>query len=265
MVCALLLVVLVGGCASIADEPQTLEPTPSSSVEQPTFAACDREAADPSSTNLRPSVLSAAELAIVAAWDDGWAPDGQLVVEHATDLLLPAGQIGFGNGYEASTGWVESQRVAPDGTTAPVSLAVLDSPSSGRRVAFVEVRVSPAPPVRWDEVPDLGFVTDGGDGGVLALPSGEPPFVEDQAAFDAIEAMYPGGDSASGTVCVLRSVGAVVTGVQFSAGWGDGGYPTFLGYDDTDRVVSAVSYGAVLPWSLSGLPGVPPEGIDGVG
>ncbi|WP_370521018.1 DUF4241 domain-containing protein [Cellulomonas sp. H30R-01] len=50
-----------------------------------------------------------------------------------------------------------------------------------------------------------------------------------------------------------------VDAVVFSAGYGDGGYPTFLGYDADGVVVSAVSYGGVLPWALSGLPGTPPD------
>ncbi|WP_158580756.1 DUF4241 domain-containing protein [Cellulomonas rhizosphaerae] len=129
-------------------------------------------------------------------------------------------------------------------------------------MAFVEVRVGDGVPVRWEEDPALGFVTDGGDGGVWAPATRGKEPVDDVAAFDSIEAMYPNGDSASGNVCVLRSTKAGVDGLQFSAGWGDGGYPTIVGYDAAGQEVSVVSHGLIVPWALSGLPGTPPSGED---
>ncbi|WP_456785720.1 DUF4241 domain-containing protein [Cellulomonas sp. P5_C5] len=237
-------------------------PSPTEVVgEHPTFVACGREPADPSVTNLRPSELTPTERAAVQDWGYGPLPDGRMVVEHVTDLTLPAGLLGFGDGFEASIGALGGERlreVAAPGTTAPVSLAVLDSPTSGRRVAFLEVRVAPQPPVRWEEVPSLGFGTDGGDGGVLAPGSLDEPAAASDATFERIEVMYPDSDSASGNVCVLRSTRDHVDGVVFSSGWGDGGYPTFLGYDSAGQVVSVVSYGFVIPWELSGLPGTGP-------
>lgn len=232
--------------------------------EQPTFAACGREPADPAATNLRPSELAPADRAAVQEWEYGPIPDGRMVVEHVTDLTLPAGLLAVGNGYEASVGGLAGdllQELAAPGTTAPVSLAVLDSPSSGRRVAFVEVRLAPAAPVRWEEEPGLGFVTDGGDGGVLAPDSRDEPAAPDAAAFEWIEAMHPDGDSTAQHVCVLRSTSGGVDGVVFSAGYGDGWYPTYLGYDAAGQVVSVVSDGFVVPWALSGLPGTPPAGV----
>ncbi|ROS31713.1 DUF4241 domain-containing protein [Cellulomonas sp. PhB150] len=215
-------------------------------------------------TNLRPSELTQADRATVLAWG-GAVPDGRVVLEHATDLTLPLGMLGFGNGYDASVGGiggVQLHKVAPAGTSAPVTLAVLDSPTSGRRVAFLEVRVGTGVPVRWEEDAELGFVTDGGDGGVWAPARLDEEAADDAAAFDSIEAMYPDGDSASGNVCVLRSTSAGVDGVQFPAGIGDGGYPTFVGYDAAGHEVSVVSHGLMIPWALSGLPGTPPPGAD---
>lgn len=253
---------LLTACAQQVPSPSARAASPTEPVgDSPTFVACGREPADPTTTNLRPSELTEADREATQAWPYGPIPDGRMVVEHAADLPLPAGLLGFGNGYEAAVGMLGGERlheVAAPGTTAPVTLAVLDSPSSGRRVAFLEVRVAPGAPVRWQEEPTLGFGTDGGDGGVWAPDSREEAPADDAAAFASIDAMYPDGDSASGNVCTVRSTPEGVDGVVFSAGYGDGGYPTFIGYDAADEVVSVVSYGFVIPWALSGLPGTPP-------
>ncbi|MDC7122664.1 DUF4241 domain-containing protein [Cellulomonas fimi] len=266
-------VALLAACASPTpsgswtDGPPVVDPSaaPSSTGPVATFTACGREAPAASSTNLRPSALTDADRAAVAGWAGGPVPDGRLVLEHAAALPLPAGLLGFGNGYEASTGALRDdvlRELAPAGTTADVTLAVLDSPSVGRRVAFVEVHLADGTPVRWREEPALGFGTDGGDGGVYAPAYRGAPAASDDAAFDAIEAVFPDGDASAGHVCAVRSTENGVDAVVFSAGYGDGGYPTFLGYDADDEVVSAVSYGFVLPWALSGLPGTPPSDAD---
>lgn len=252
---------LLTACAQDVPPAAGVVPPTGPVGDRPTFVACGRDPADPTTTNLRPSELTEADRQATQAWPYGPIPDGRMVVEHAADLPLTAGLLGFGNGYEASVGLLGGEQlheVAEPGTTAPVTLAVLDSPSSGRRVAFLEVRVAPGEPVRWQEEPGLGFGTDGGDGGVWAPGSREEEPADDAAAFDAIDAMYPGGDSTSGNVCTVRSTPDGVDGVVFSAGYGDGGYPTFVGYDVADEIVSVVSYGFVIPWALSGLPGTPP-------
>jgi len=262
-----MLLVLPTAC-STTPESVSGPPAPSpvsEPSERPTFEACDREAAEAGTTNLRPSELTQADREAAEAVWGGTIPEGRLVLEHATDLTLPLGELGFGNGYDAAVGGLggdQLRRVAAPGTSAPITLAVLEGSNSARSVAFVEVRVGDGVPVRWEEDPALGFVTDGGDGGVWAPATPDEQAVDDVAAFDSIEAMYPNGDSASGNVCVLRSTKAGVDGVQFSAGWGDGGYPTFVGYDAAGQEVSVVSHGLIIPWSLSGLPGTPPSGED---
>ncbi|WP_188079152.1 DUF4241 domain-containing protein [Actinotalea subterranea] len=267
---------VVAGCATLPAGPTTepsfaplTDTSPTGTGTPLEFVACDREPADPASTNLRPNALTATDRALAGDLAEQ-IPDGTLVVEHAVDLTIPDGEIGFGNGYEAATATVPATRTVSDATvTAPVTLQVLDSPSSGRRVAFVEVRVSPEPPVRWAEEPALGFGTDGGDGGVVATADAPATGTDaDFAQIDAyIDAFYPDGDSASGTVCVLREAAGTVDAVLFSAGWGDGGYPTYLGYGADGDVVSVVSHGFVVPWVLSGLPGEPPaiEGEESTG
>lgn len=231
------------------------------------FAPCGREPADASRTNLRPSALTAADRAAAGSWAEG-IPDGQLVVEAATELDVQDGILGAGAGYYASIGQPEgTSRVA--GTTVadvPVNVAILDSPSSGRRVAFVELRLAATPPATWVEDPRLGIGTDGGDGGLLAL--GESPVPLDEAAMDAalgdsFAAYFPDQDDYSTwNQCLVRSAGGRVDGVLFSTGWGDGFYPTYLGKDASGEIVSVVSFGGVIPWNLSGLPGQAPPADD---
>ncbi|MBO1751763.1 DUF4241 domain-containing protein [Actinotalea sp. BY-33] len=183
-------------------------------------------------------------------------------MEAATALDIEDGVLGAGAGYYAAIGSPEvTARVAEETVRdAPVSLSVLDSPTSGRRVAFVEIRLSPKSPVSWTREPDLGIATDGGDGGFLtqsAVPDAAPDDTEVVEAF--IAAFFPDPDDVSTWhECLERSSGDRVDGVLFSTGWGDGYYPTYLGEDAAGDVVSVVSFGGVVPWNLSGLPGAPP-------
>lgn len=245
------------GCAGGGSGPAGTVPT---DALRPVFTACPRSAAAPGVSFLTATGPEA----------PGWPADladGRLVVEHVADLTVVDGWLAAGNGYEVAFGGLDAVRVADATVEASVNLGVLDAPSTGRRVAFAELRLDDAPPVRWDEEPALGFGTDGGDGGFVAPGSPEsaplPADVESTGSLDDyVDAFYPDGDSGSGHVCVLRSVGdQPVDRFMFSSGWGDGGYPTYLGRSADGSVVGVVSYGYVLPWDLAGLPGEPPPGV----
>jgi hypothetical protein len=236
----------------------TMQPRDRGSLVATTrFTACTRQAADPTSSNLRPVA------AIDASNDKDEAaqpiPHGVVRLEHATDLVLTDGRLGAGSGYEAATGAVAQVTVARASVTAPVTLAVLDSPESGRRVAYVEVRIKATPPVSWQDDEQLGIGTDGGDGGFVR---GTAPEVgaDNPQADDYVDAFFPDGNSASGNVCVLGFSGSgQADSVLFSTGYGDGGYPTFVGRDAQGDIASVVSFGFVLPWADSGLPGPSPH------
>ena len=232
-------------------------------VITPSFTPCGTSEAQPARTNLRPRTLSAADAHVDPERFGAIPVDGALVVEDVGDLVLTDGVLDAGNGYEVGyAATVEPDVQVSDATvTAPVAVAVLDTTSSGRRVAAVEVRVGSGTPVRWEVEPDLSFGTDGGDGGFLAtrgLPTGA-----EVDGWGFIEAFYPDGDSASGIVCVLRrtSAGGPVDGVLFSTGWGDGGYPVLLGRAADGAVVSVVCWTGIVPWEWSGLAGEAPDGV----
>jgi hypothetical protein len=258
---ALAVTLLAAGCGSAAKSSTASATLPSATMAPVSvkFSACPRTPADPSTTNLFGRDLNEAVLGSGGPYDVSNVPDGKLVLEHVADLKLTDGRIGAGAGAEAAYGATNPVLVAHPGTVAPVTLAVLDSPRSGRRVAFVEIRISPELPVRWAEANHLDIGTDGGDGGFNA---GAVIAAADDATANGYHAALD-PKKHSDTVCVLRTVLSddVTDSVLFSTGYGNGAYPTELGYGVSGKVVSLVSYGFVVPWRLSGLPGTPPREV----
>ena len=261
---ALSLVALLSGVASTGpafagpgSRPQvttSVQPTTARATAE-RYKACLRATAARSTTNLRPvRAITAANSRDRAV---GTIPHGVVRVEHAANLILSDGRIGAGNGYDAMTGLVGPVRVSHLPVIAPVTLVVLDSKQAGRRVAFVEVRIKPAKPVRWQVSNTLSIITDGGDGGFSRGTAAVDESLSDSVVEDYVAAY---GTDNSGTVCILRlaTKGAAIDGVAFFTGYGDGYYPTFVGKDKTGAVVSIVSYGGVLPWRDAGLPGKAP-------
>ena len=227
------------------------------------FQACSRRAADPATTNLKPTVITPATLKQGGPYDVTHVPSGRVTIEHAADLVLGDGRLGIGAGYDAASAFGHEAKLAAAGAVAPVTVSVLNSAASGRRVGFVEVRLADQPPVRWEEMRSLAIVTDGGDGGFFA---GDAPLAEPGlhgGPSDYGDAFFPNHNSFSGNVCVVRTVegSPSVDAVLFETGYGDGAYFTYAGRAANGAVVSIVSYGEVLPWRLSGLPGTPPADV----
>jgi hypothetical protein len=188
----------------------------------------------------------------------GRIPHGVVRLEHVADLVLADGRLGAGDGFATSEGLTKPVPVARPGTVGPVTLAILQGPRTGRRVAFLEIRIRDTVPVTWRNDERLGIGTDGGDGGFAAGDSPEVPEDLWYAAGDAsVDAAFPGGDSGSGNACVLRRPphGGRIDTVIFTTGYGDDGYPTLVGRDAHRRIASVFSFGYVLPWRMSGLPG----------
>ena len=173
--------------------------------------------------------------------------------------MLDDGRLGAGDGGDAAFGGTTKVKVASGPTTAPVTLAVLNSPASGRRVAFVEVQIKATPPVRWEASTAMAISTDGGDGGFERGSAGTIPGDSDAD----IDAYVNGFDDKADGVCALRAAPkGGVDAVLFSTGYGDGGYPTYIGRDAAGEIVSVVNFGYVLPWRDGGLPGLMPKAID---
>lgn len=188
-------------------------------------------------------------------------PEGVVTVEHAADLVIRDGLLAAGSGAEAAYPHeLVPVRVATDKPLrVAVTLAVLNSPRSGRRVAFLELHLGAGTPVTWTEEKQLFIGTDGGDGGFVTTPARIP--THPRNADSDLDVFSP-KDGSPGTECVVRrSEGGPPDGILFSTGYGDGGYPTLVGRTADGRIVSVVSYGLVVPWALSGLPGAPPQPV----
>lgn len=266
----LLAVTVLGGCATASpgDVGTSARPQPDGRRSAPAlqdapvvFEPCGRTPATPDRSNLRGRDLTGAD-ALVDPDRYGRIPvDGPLVAEDVGDLRLTDGVLGAGAGYTGMVGAGESTPVAPGTVDAPVSLLVLDSAASGRRVAFVEVRVADGVPVAWADSEELGVVTDGGDAAVFA-PVGAPDptyWDVDPVIQESIAAQFDESDGGSG-VCALRrpAPGGPVDAVLTAIGWGDGWYPVVVGTDADGDVVCVVVDGLITPWAWSGLPGTPP-------
>ena len=241
----------------------TSTPTPAASAGLPRFVRCRPTKAPPGTTHLKPSpsvTLTSTEIG-------GGVPpvSGSVRVVHVADLVVTDGRLASGAGYEAAMGIADgSVRVAPATVRVPVTLAVLDSPRAGQRVAFVELQVAPAEPVRWARSNGLEIGTDGGDGGYVAPATAVVVDGQDGDALNRILVGYGGAfrPGAGSPGCAVRVDGRTADGIMFETGYGDGGYPTYMGYDAHGRVVSVVSFGFVLPWRFSGLPGPTPKGVE---
>jgi hypothetical protein len=259
----------VSGTPTTSASPTaTPSPSPESATtgtaEGARFTVCPRDPVPVGSTHLRPAphvVLTGREI----SGGVPPVPDGASVrLVHAADLVLTDGLVQSGAGAEVAFGHTDGAvpvRVAARTVRAPVTLAVLATDKI-LAVPFVEVQVARGAPVRWAENKGLLIGTDGGDGGYYAprtVPAVDLQGI-DKATQDYLRAFAP--KSGPPAVCVTRTDRGIVDGVVFSTGYGDGGYPTYLGYDAQGRVVSLVSFGFVLPWRFSGLPGPTPKGVE---
>jgi hypothetical protein len=261
------LLALLAACGDTDRVSSTGAPRPTPTPTLPDFRPCGTAPPPPGTTHLRPPDPQASRTR--EALREQRLEDAEVRVEHASPLLLDDGRLRAGNGFDAATASGSTPvPVAPPGTRAQVAMTVVDSDRAGRRVAFVEAQLSAAEPVRWEEHPDLLVVTDGGDGG---FSTGTAPVVDvtegggdgDDYSHPVIDAYVGAFGSGDGdrSVCVLRRTRGTVDAVLFTTGYGDGVYGIYVGRDAAGEAVSLVSYGAVLPWDLSGLPGTPPPGV----
>ncbi len=150
----------------------------------------------------------------------------------------------------------------------PVRLAVLQGTMGRGRVAFARVDFSSAPAVRWEpampdeyrrdaENPDgqWGFPVDSGlaaffDPVIIAA-------VQDglNASDDFFDAWLEKGQNAGakepGTTGAFRLVADIGPAniVAFDAGWGDGAYAVYAGFDAQGNIAAMIADFDILDWS----------------
>jgi hypothetical protein len=179
------------------------------------------------------------------------------------DVTFPTGQVVGCDPLTADDAEPFTVAVAPGAYPLRAWVAVLyrDGAEQQRRVAALQLVIRDEPAVRWEPAlvagndpsvlgPDefFGYGVDAGTGtladvtAVRALAGWEYERVEDVYIPDRIpEWPVPG---AAGAVTDEPS-GANV--ILVSSGWGDGAYPTFIGYAATGEVSSFVTDFMVLP------------------
>ena len=191
--------------------------------------------------------------------------------EYAIELH-PAGDIAFPTGSVVgcdpltSAGFASPFTVSVTAGTYPLRLwvAVLyrDGAEEQRRVAAMQLVINDAPVARWEMalvdgqdlagLDDESFFGYGVDAGVGTLA--------DRAALDAlaewdferieetyIPAQYPLAPVPGGILSAVTddATGANVTVIN--SGWGDGAYPTFIGYTASGEVGAFVTDFMVVP------------------
>lgn len=150
----------------------------------------------------------------------------------------------------------------------PVRLAVLQGTMGRGRVAFARVDISAAPVVRWEpakpedmqrdaENPggDWGFSVDSGIAGFFDVEAGKAAaeaVKANDAYFDSwLERGQNAGVKEPGTTGAFRL--AVDSGpgnvVAFDAGWGDGVYSAYAGYDANGALAALIADFDILDWS----------------
>jgi hypothetical protein len=183
-------------------------------------------------------------------------------VVHAGDLELPSGRLVTGSGGDMA---FPLERRPVDlgvaGGSYPVNLLIATFDDGDRRVAFAELVVRDTPIVRWEGSTDLSFTTDGGDAGYISPEASAYAATGDgRWLFEAIDraAALPRFPPCEHVTFADRPPLDVL---MFQTGWGDGAYPTALGYDAEGRPSAVVTFTFVIPWRLAGLPGRPPQQV----
>jgi Protein of unknown function (DUF4241) len=181
------------------------------------------------------------------------------MVEKAGHVVLPTGRLVASDAFIIDA--LPFTTVVPPGRH-PVSILRVDLAGPDRRAGVALVRVAPDEPVRWElalvEGQDpgvlgpgefFGYGVDGGTGSFTSPEATER--LKDLAAYRTYsEALMAGLNPDGGvfplsfTVEVDPASGANV--VAFPSGFGDGAYPSFIGFDRHGRPVVVLTDFGVL-------------------
>jgi hypothetical protein len=159
--------------------------------------------------------------------------DGDLVLTDdviAEPLVLPSGAV---VADAALAGGVDPLPYTVDPGSYPVHVTL--AAASGDRfgnVAFASLVVSDSPTVRWTEVPGVGV--DGGTAGFVSAEGSDALgqlIADDDAAWSALQEAAFDSLAAHDYLVTDFPIDDTLNMVLFSTGYGDGGYPLFVGLD----------------------------------
>ncbi|HEV8696662.1 MAG TPA: DUF4241 domain-containing protein [Candidatus Limnocylindrales bacterium] len=171
-----------------------------------------------------------------------------MTVDYAGDVILPTGRLVASDALIIDS--LPFAEAVPPGRHA-VSVLVVEFADGDRRVAAAMVTVAPNEPIRWElalvagqDPATLGpgeFFGYGVDSGTGAFTSPEATErLRDLTAYEACSnavtaGMFPGEQRFGVTVEVEVDRASGTNVVAFSSGFGDGAYPSFVGFDDDGR------------------------------
>jgi len=166
------------------------------------------------------------------------------------ELFLPSGGIVVGEYLLDSEGLAVETSVPA--ARYPVHATLASDGEADVRVAFASLVVSDAPTVRWEEIGTIAV--DGGSTAFISVEGRDALidlFERDQAAWDRFysEDLWD-SQVAHDYRATEWPVEDELNIAYFSSGFGDGGYPVFIGYDAQDRPTRIVAdfYVVHLDW-----------------
>lgn len=174
-----------------------------------------------------------------------------LEYQSAFDLIVTSGRLIACDPYYCGDEKPFKERIPPG--CYPVILCVAHFHNGDQRVALAALHISDNVPTRWEiatrpgeeRATSHGYCVDSATGCFMDADAvawaaerteGDPMFFED------LMTHVP----TWGWVNVAPNHSNAANVVAFSSGWGDGGYPSFFGYDATDQPVCVITDFGVL-------------------
>jgi hypothetical protein len=175
----------------------------------------------------------------------------KLDYQSALDLTVPSGRIMACDPYSCGDEKPFNQPIPPG--RYPVTLCIASFHNSDQRVALAALHISETLPVRWEiatrpgeeRTTSHGYCVDSAIGcfmdaeavgWVAETTEGNPELFEERMSYVPTW----------GWVNMASDSSDAANVVAFSSGWGDGGYPSFFGYDATDQPVCLITDFGVL-------------------
>ncbi len=190
----------------------------------------------------------------VVAQNDPVDPTGVVAITPVGvgDLVLPSDRLLAADLFAMAVDTAGIPAVDLGGATGrvPVCLHVARLEPADERVAFLHVKLSDEPVVRWAEQ-RVGFGVDGGTGGI-----GTPEAVRAAPAdIDYLAALEAHDVPTWSWTNITTDPASGANVIGFSTGYGDGGYPVYAGLAQDGSVASVVIDLFVVPWRWLGRVG----------
>jgi hypothetical protein len=166
------------------------------------------------------------------------------------DLVLPSDRLVVADMFALVVDTNETDGVDLRGFTgrAPVCLHIARYEPADQRVAFVHLRLTDRPVVRWEHA--AGFGVDGGTGGMGTREAVEATGDDVDAVLNEyVEVLDRHSVDTWAWLNIETDAATGANVIGFSTGFGDGGYPVVAGYDADEAVAAVVIDHVIVPWA----------------